>query len=459
PFLLCAWPTVPRTSGKKRRNEPARLKVFVRSKKKEQTQYSQHLRIVKHDRAQKFQKMSALLLRQVIMVILPFWIAGQCTYDQKCWFGSVGCTLATGNPFERRAFISCDECMKLCMERKNGPPPYCCKSAVYDAQWKFCDLFAVKASRSSDFVRYPGRVYLQPIGNCTSPVASIVDCPAGQKAVLNIFQNSSIPTLSNAKPINADTSDKCGLLCVQNKDDKGNVVQCKAASFSQGKCQFSDQAPDSNTIKNLRPGSTSDPNSLYIEKKCFPSDQAGTCDAIILDPHHVLVGYNRKTITTDNCILNEETRETKPDLYLATDDNNIYFEPQCATTGNQIRYALRRLYRSRLLMRDLAFHQSSEHRYSDFSDCDKATNTKYRYKNCMAKRVQNCEKEFVPCDFVDMDAIFNARIKTPMLCKPILKGNNKPDCSRGVMEDVITGARKYGCIPNTAECHGKINFS
>uniref|UniRef100_A0A915KMB8 Uncharacterized protein n=1 Tax=Romanomermis culicivorax TaxID=13658 RepID=A0A915KMB8_ROMCU len=105
-------------------------------------------------------------------------------------------------------------------------------------------------------------------------------------------------------------------------------------------------------------------------------------------------------ITTDNCILNEETRETKPDLYLATDDNNIYFEPQCATAGNQIRYALRRLYKSRLLMRDLAFHQSSEHRYSDFSDCDKATNTKYRYKNCMAKRVQNCEKEFVPCDFV-----------------------------------------------------------
>lgn len=28
----------------------------------------------------------------------------------------------------------------------------------------------------------------------------------------------------------------------------------------------------------------------------FSADQAGQCSTIILDPHHVLVGYNRKTV-------------------------------------------------------------------------------------------------------------------------------------------------------------------
>uniref|UniRef100_A0A915IM56 Uncharacterized protein n=1 Tax=Romanomermis culicivorax TaxID=13658 RepID=A0A915IM56_ROMCU len=45
---------------------------------------------------------------------------------------------------------------------------------------------------------------------------------------------------------------------------------------------------------------------------------------------------------------------------------------------------------------------------------------------------------------IDLDAIPNARIRTPILCEPVLKRNKKPDCSKGVTEDVITGARKYG---------------
>uniref|UniRef100_A0A915JYB5 Apple domain-containing protein n=1 Tax=Romanomermis culicivorax TaxID=13658 RepID=A0A915JYB5_ROMCU len=92
-------------------------------------------------------------------------------------------------------------------------------------------------------------------------------------------------------------------------------------------------------------------------------DQATNC-VVIMDRNHLLIRHNRKTVSvssydecirqcrsaerqyfftcnsgqyyadlkTDNCILNKETRKTLPDLYRATDDNNVYFELQCSTT-------------------------------------------------------------------------------------------------------------------------------
>jgi hypothetical protein len=303
-----------------------------------------------------------MLRLMVIFCIFPALILAQCNYDQKCWFATIGCTLVKGNPFERRAFISCDECMDLCLKRKDGPAPYCCKSIVYDSQWKFCDLYAIQAQTKADFVQYSGRVYLSPSGNCTVKPASIANCPAGQTMLISIFQHSTNPQLSGGNEINADSAEKCGLLCAKNQDDKGNPIQCKAAGFSQGKCVITDKDPGSNSIQNLKP--SQDDDAVYFEKKCYPSDQTGNCGAVILDPRHLLVGFNRKTVDAasydqclqqclsakqnfqftcnsgqfypdtqkDNCILNEETALTKPELYTPTEDNNIYFQPECGAT-------------------------------------------------------------------------------------------------------------------------------
>lgn len=392
--------------------------------------------------------------------------------------------------------MKCEECLELCMKRKDGPPPYCCKSVVYDSQWKFCDLFAIQARTQADFVRYPGRVYFSPIGNCTAQGAgttaspgevtggpgagAIVDCPAGQKAVLSIFQNATNPNLAGTTPISADSSEKCGLLCVQNKDDKGNPFQCNAAAFSKGQCVFSSQPPAENTAQTLKPGA--DPNDLYLEKKCYPVDKAGTCTAIVLDPHHLIVGYNRKTVdassydqclqqcltakqqfqftcnsgqyyadaTTENCILNEETRETKPDVYLSTDDNNIYFEPQCGD-GTRLIYSMKRSKALRSL-RDLSITEPTRDvRWSDWSECNKTTNTKHRYENCLSKRHTDCRKQEVSCDYVDKYSLMQKKINEEFPCEPIIV-DNKPNCDYGVRKDPLKGTREYGCKPNTAEC-------
>uniref|UniRef100_A0A915JX69 Apple domain-containing protein n=1 Tax=Romanomermis culicivorax TaxID=13658 RepID=A0A915JX69_ROMCU len=367
-------------------------------------------------------------------------VIGQCNVDLNCWQTAAGCTLADGFPFERRTPTTCDECVQLCQKKQQGQYPYICKSAVWDCRFKTCDLFAVQATNPQRLTKYKDRTYFQ------------YECL-----------------------VSAPSADQCGIFCVQNQDDKGQPFACKAAQFSQGTCTLYDQAPTGDTTKNIKAGP--DDKALYLEKKCYPADQAGNCPSIVLDPHHVIVGQNRKTVDassydqclqqclqttefkcksgqyyadvpTDNCVLNEETRQTKSDLYLATDDNNIYFEPKCVGAGRKLIFSAKKV-RAKLSLRDIPFELGE---WTLWTECKTGKTERHRYRNCKEESIHRCPKEMQPCSPEHMGDKngFISKLLHEEQCEHVqveIKGQKKKRCDLGYVYH-SNGTRTY-CVPKT----------
>lgn len=86
------------------------------------------------------------------------------TSDQKCFKYSEGCTFTNCRPFNRSSPVTCEECMNLCLSKQNTTGPYCCKSMVYDVQYRICDLFSQDIGGNlANLAKRPGHIYFQSV--------------------------------------------------------------------------------------------------------------------------------------------------------------------------------------------------------------------------------------------------------------------------------------------------------
>lgn len=110
---------------------------------------------------------------------------GTCTFDLKCYTPKPGCSLVKELPYWRMTPMSCEECLNLCQEKMAKPVgPYCCRSVVYDATTRTCDIFAVVSRGPANTASWPGRIYFQPTGaaGCAANTSSDTTQPAASKS-------------------------------------------------------------------------------------------------------------------------------------------------------------------------------------------------------------------------------------------------------------------------------------
>lgn len=392
-----------------------------------------------------------MLKKLLLYLLLCFWVSesnGQtCNLDQTCWKNVHGrCTITGATPFERRTPITCEECANLCLSRLNGPAPFCCESVVYDCAKQTCDIFAVKAGQQYRLQSCPDTTYFEPTRNpqcCSSngqngattmgtvitstPTTTtpmpISDCPTGQTPVTFIFKDSQSSLLNGGTTFPAASQAECLQFCQKNQDNSGKPVQCKAAQFTSGQCTITSNAPAGNTITNLQPSQ----GGYYYEKKCVPSGpDASACKTILMDPKHMLVGYNTKPVDSSsfsecltaclnaqanfgfkcasaayysdvssmNCILNIESAQTKPDAYTSTQDSVTYMEPQCST-----------IFRAQdSISSNVIVEQPSapsppgfSGKWTLWSECNANQNFQVRFLNCPRLRITLCPNETRSC--------------------------------------------------------------
>lgn len=301
-------------------------------------------------------------------------------------------------------------------------------------------MYAFRAlSHIATFSR-PTRNPQCPVGGLTTPPptqqpTAPPDCPAGQSPVMVTFKNSQSNSITGGPTFPASSQDSCMQYCQKNQDNNGKVAACKTAQFLGGQCTLSSSAPLPNSPSTLQ----SSQGAYYYEKQCLPSNSG--CTSILMDPKHMLVGFNSKTLdspsysdclqqcinaqasfgfqcssgmyysdtTSSNCILNSESAQTQPDKYISSQDPVTYFEPRCTSTGGGGSFlaTVAPIPPPALLKKSSAFQDDSLlslkspqklGKWTLWSECDGSKTERIRYQNCFDRRITKCPNETESCN-------------------------------------------------------------
>jgi hypothetical protein len=212
---------------------------------------------------------------------------------------------------------------------------------------------------------------------------------------------------------------------VKNQLPDGKSIDCKAAQYGPGnQCVISTTA-GSNVEGSVQPS----PGATYYQKLCFPTSSVANCpDIFEEDPQKILIGQNRQTIDATsvqdcmqkcldsqknygfvcksgmyfyegnqlNCILNTESKSTKPDLFTdAQVDKVTYFEPGCNGGQKLAIVAARKSMKSldTSINKDLPI--ASE--WTLWSPCGAVSDKQYRFMPCQKSDPRQCDKEERSC--------------------------------------------------------------
>lgn len=272
--------------------------------------------------------------------------------------------------FERMTGGTCDECLAACQAKQDPKSPYICRAATYDHRFLICDLFAVSGVEAPQFITtFEGRDYFKPTGKCeaaatTPKPAPATDtpkgCPAGQVPKFCKFDGFQLP--GDKKDDAATTEAACKDACVAAGEG------CLSFAFAGGKCKL-----QTGSIKGDPSKLEAAEGEAYYEKICVPEEFAKTSgDIWNIIPNNILVGHVQEVATVksaaecklaclkattfkclsgmyypgdaeENCLLNSESKDTVPDVFVPEDPEvqMIYFDVPPAKRANRFNRLLR----------------------------------------------------------------------------------------------------------------------
>uniref|UniRef100_A0A5S6R4F3 Apple domain-containing protein n=1 Tax=Trichuris muris TaxID=70415 RepID=A0A5S6R4F3_TRIMR len=345
----------------------------------------------------------------------------KCGNMLQCYNSSHDTAMANGAPFERRSEISCEQCLKLCEEKRAPGRRYECRSVIYDYIRNVCDLYAVIGTTWPQcLASFKGYAHFRPIGKCAlaaEPKAFQCRPPKKQKMIV---VEGSVSTAPAFVSLGSRSKAECLVACEENWDESSNGLAigdvCQVAMHARDECHLSSQPLDFRTLKEM-------PGGIVAAAKCF-QDLEPCPYPFRLFQQRILVGYAKKVTDAgsvedciqqclsvqkfhcnsgmffledhgQNCILNTETATNKPFLFTSEDVYTVfYFDVSCNPDPS---WTPVRAFREARAPTGVLAEISDPDKWTDWSPCSKVTYKRYRYKRCELKDIRRCEREVEDC--------------------------------------------------------------
>jgi len=293
----------------------------------------------------------------------------QVPQGQCCYCIRPGCDVINYPAYKRIPGVSSeDQCMSSC----GGEPNNYCKAATLNFATQSCDLFERHGDHFPASLNYrQGSSYYAYCKDCDCPNFKIVPCGGagdacgdGKTALMVRSENVIAAGQPSVPPFSADEG-QCRDLCRKQTDASGAPQKCQAAAFNiqSRQCSFfTDKAINKPTAPQPQPG------TVLFELICLPADLAAKCQNA---PNNLLTAYPRKFLSghvseelnaptleacmiecirrgapcksadyfygaTPNCLLQTETRATRPDIWIDQEQNPVtYFDNNCERANLQ----------------------------------------------------------------------------------------------------------------------------
>ncbi|CAJ0929238.1 unnamed protein product, partial [Mesorhabditis belari] len=316
--------------------------------------------------------------------------------DPQIWRLHKNASITRAVMFDRSTGGTCEECLEKCTQAQHGS--WRCRSLTYDWKWSICDLFAVTITKKPfNIVSYEQRSYFEYIKPLIAKKAHGV---VNEKE--KIEEEKDFTCVSK-------------LFALAKKFKNDREILKRAATAIHGVSNVVDKFI-MNTIDHKLPSALVTSNSsVYVEKLCIPDEIDASMSTIFAVRDHLLVGFVEQVETTqtfeeciefcvlarerndhkcksamwygtdthENCLLNSESRRSRPQVFTKEDVPMIYFElPQPST--HKI---------NRNIQRDQPFPS----KWTQWSLCGEKRE-KYRFKKCSLKDIRKCVKQRVSCE-------------------------------------------------------------
>lgn len=254
------------------------------------------------------------------------------------------------------------------------------------------------------------------------PLPAIVQCRPSEVPKFLKLENTELAGLDDYT-FTASSVNDCRIACMNNALPDRSQAPCLSLDYdrSNGYCALSlDSLPPRGT------GTMSQALSKdYYEKVCLPRTLVEGCNDVLEQiPGMILVGY-AGAVTTEtgyaecirtclssqqlfgfeclsgqffsdsdeqNCILNEESRNTKPSMINFNGNEKVYyFDFECKNRRSPLGEPLKRGTSGNIILPARAG-------WGPWSACNRKNNKVIRYRNCTSHNPGSCQKESQECN-------------------------------------------------------------